>query len=530
MAIYNNPALGQAFSNLAAAFAPPSGSDLHGYANAAATREQAQRLAHMYATAQDPNTSWEMLDRLGLGSGQWNPAQSFEGLDRNNATQRYATDVSARTTLATNAADNERALVEAAMRQATDPVAQNAARPGFNPGDWGVAGPEVAPFEGPRSPLTTDQVEARELERLITEGMVTDDMIADNFAGERTPVQAIGEDGSPVFMSPGAAVRGGATPAPTGSPGTPRAYQAPDGSRGTTLDGVTDAHTGEALLPGTIPSTLQDTTETFGSSHVDGVIGDIASARDAVGQLDNAVSAIETYLDRAGEISGAGPDAAVGWLGQAAGSLNSLRAQVGAVVSLAGGDDTVVDTPQGPVSFNEAASSGATQILQELGIQNNEIRAALIDLAYAVARSNKPGDRLNNNDVDNALMQIGGNLGDAAALRATLANVRERAQANYRTFESNRFELYGEELARRGVQPRAQVAPAGGSATPISPSAGAPTIGPQSTPDPSIFAPSGGTPPPSSNPPSPPIEPGTVVDGYRFRGGDPNDETSWEPA
>lgn len=113
---YNNPAIGAAFSNLASIFAPPSGSDLAGYANAAATRQQAERIAQLWA---DPNL--DEWDKRAIAAGLYNPTQSFYAQDQNNAatlrgqditaeTQRYGYDTQAATSRANNAADNERAL------------------------------------------------------------------------------------------------------------------------------------------------------------------------------------------------------------------------------------------------------------------------------------------------------------------------------------------------------------------------------------------------------------------------------------
>jgi len=113
---YNNPAIGAAFSNLASIFAPPSGSDLAGYANASATNAQSARIAELFA---DPNLSdW---DKKAIAAGLYNPTQSFYAQDQNNATAqrgqditagtaRYGFDTQAATSRANNAADNERAL------------------------------------------------------------------------------------------------------------------------------------------------------------------------------------------------------------------------------------------------------------------------------------------------------------------------------------------------------------------------------------------------------------------------------------
>ncbi len=73
---------------------------------------------------------------------------------------------------------------------------------------------------GAPKPLSLTEWEATQNERLRASGALTDDMLLDAIMGERTPVEALGPDGQPVFMSPGGAVRSGATPAASGSGGS----------------------------------------------------------------------------------------------------------------------------------------------------------------------------------------------------------------------------------------------------------------------------------------------------------------------
>lgn len=80
-AYYNDPALGQAFSNLASAFAPPSGADLAGYALANERKQAATRLGQLFDYTKDPNFNQTTFDRMGVASGQWNPSQSYYGID-----------------------------------------------------------------------------------------------------------------------------------------------------------------------------------------------------------------------------------------------------------------------------------------------------------------------------------------------------------------------------------------------------------------------------------------------------------------
>ena len=104
---YNDPAIGQAMSNLAGLFAPPSGGDLSGYATAAATKEKAARMAELFNYAKDPNYDQTQADRLGVLAGLYSPDQSYYSVDQANDTSR-----------ANNSADNARALMQTTREQA----------------------------------------------------------------------------------------------------------------------------------------------------------------------------------------------------------------------------------------------------------------------------------------------------------------------------------------------------------------------------------------------------------------------------
>ncbi|MGL4967010.1 MAG: hypothetical protein ACRC67_37665 [Inquilinus sp.] len=109
--IYNNPFIGQAISNIAQLFAPPSAGDMAagaqiGLLNAKtqSERQSSQRLADFYAKSIDPNTPNSVRDAYGVGAGVFNPNQSY-----------YGVDTAASTSRANNEADNARALAQTQM-------------------------------------------------------------------------------------------------------------------------------------------------------------------------------------------------------------------------------------------------------------------------------------------------------------------------------------------------------------------------------------------------------------------------------
>lgn len=247
---FNNPAFAQAAGNLMSLFAPPSGADAAGWATANAKKAEAARLAQFYDYATSPEFNQSTFDRMGVGAGAYAPNQSYYSVDQGNATTRRGQDITAATARSNNAADNVRALQDRQMQEAaamerlgvTDattrrgqdvtastslennrltelgklysPLAQGQVRPAI-PADiagmYGV-GRGLPAEQGLPKPLSETEYQALQQSRLQASGQLTDQMMIDAIVGKETPVQALGPDGKPLFMSPGAAVREGAQP------------------------------------------------------------------------------------------------------------------------------------------------------------------------------------------------------------------------------------------------------------------------------------------------------------------------------
>ena len=127
--------LDRGFANLGKLFAPPDPADLANAALARSRDEDTARRRALFSIAQESGLDQNLFDRMNIAAGLYAPNVGYYGVDQGNATSR-----------ANNAADNARILEEqrlkndAAMREAilgaaTAPVAQGAARPGFNPAD-----------------------------------------------------------------------------------------------------------------------------------------------------------------------------------------------------------------------------------------------------------------------------------------------------------------------------------------------------------------------------------------------------------
>lgn len=257
---FNDPALGQAFGNIASIFAPPSAQDLAGYATANAKKQEAERLAWLFSNPTDP-----LADRKATMAGVYLPTQSYYAQDQNNATAQRGQDVTARTALSTNAADNARAVQTnltdnrfGLAEQFMTPLNPGQVQPGLPAGIAGAFNvPELPRTEGNPEIMSETQQKAAERQRLQQSGTLTDEMLRDAIVGEQTPVKVAGPNG-PVYSTPGQAALTGA-PAYVDAGSRPKPENAtavlPDGTQTPAIQDVTtgrwrDAQTGAELPAG----------------------------------------------------------------------------------------------------------------------------------------------------------------------------------------------------------------------------------------------------------------------------------------
>jgi len=234
---------------------------------------------------------------MGIGAGAFTPNQSFYRVDQDNATSR-----------ANNAADNARAIQQTEISSLTDlfnPVSEDAMRPEI-PAD--VAGRlgvnrSLPAVQGNRSPLSETEWSAAQRERLRQDGQLGDSDLLDLILGEKTPVHAVGEDGRPTFMSPGAAVRTGAEPfVNRGAEPKPDVvnYRSPDGRAGTAVYdaelGLVDTQTRQPLPQGTqtfkaqAQGAVDDVLGQSTQNRIDKQLIDAAVAKDVAVQLRDMIA------------------------------------------------------------------------------------------------------------------------------------------------------------------------------------------------------------------------------------------------
>lgn len=287
---FNSPAFAQAASNLSQLFEPPSGADAAGWATANAKKAEAARIQQQFDYRNDPNFNQQTFDRGNIAIGGYSPLQSYYAQDQNDATKRRGDDITAATSRSNNAADNTRALETNRLSELGNlfvPLSEGQVRPDLPAdvaGQFGVTH-DLPAAQGRDKALSETEVQGGLIQKMRNAGLITDQQVADRYVGDKAPVEAVGPDGKPAYMSPGAAVRTGAAP-----------YDAPKGN-GTTMtlaDGttvqiggdkpITEAQ-GKLVNYGTTAKTMNDVIDKLGGALTDPLMG-ASEASPTIGTLN----------------------------------------------------------------------------------------------------------------------------------------------------------------------------------------------------------------------------------------------------
>lgn len=452
-----DPALAQAFNNIAGMFAPPSGSDAAGFATANAKRAEAQRLADLFAYSKDPNFDRGAFERQAIAAGLYNPTQSYYRVDQDNATSR-----------ANNAADNSRALDQTRLQQTGEttrtmlaPVAQGATRfvppsiaqlygvPGtqvgaisVNPGDR-VVTPDGRTIEGAPKPLSETEMKAAIL------GRQPEQTQTDFVLGGQSPVVARGADGRDRYTAPGVAMREGLSPgvAPGSAPvrrsegvaiinGKQVAVtRAPDGLQWQLPDG-------QPVPP---DARVMDLPKATGSNDQLGLptTANNTAANNQAAEVSRALSILDIYEELINKNPGA-----IGIVGAIRGTAQNLGASVGDLAKSFGGR-----APQ----IGEAAAAlqngmkGVAPDFFDPSIPEAEFLQGT--LAYALARTENPSGEVSRQAFERALDRVrgGGLLANTDAARAAISANRKVLNTQLQSIQT----LRGQQPARNdaGYQP-----------------------------------------------------------------------------
>lgn len=202
---FNDPNMAAAFSNLAGIFAPPSAQDFYAMSRTEGQDFQNQASREAWAALTAAGVTPQDQDRFGIamttfGQG-FAPTSSNRAIDVASADRRYGVDVGAAT--AARGQDMDFALGLPGIGSALE---YEDATAGLPPEMAEALGLEFslppqtgAGLGAPAPALTEAEIQAREMQRLLGEGLITDDMlIADIMSG--APVEnVVGPDGTPVI-------------------------------------------------------------------------------------------------------------------------------------------------------------------------------------------------------------------------------------------------------------------------------------------------------------------------------------------
>lgn len=500
--IYNNPAIGQAFDNLASIFAPPEATDVLAYAQAAKARRETQGLDALFTAAQDPNADMGAFDKLGAATGQWAPASGFgardmasadrrygddiaaatarRGQDIGSADSRYGVDVGARTSDRNNLRDNQRALITSAFQ----PLDQGQVRPDIDNEIMAALDlPGIAKAEGLPKPKTAEQVEGQMLLDAISRGMVGPQDAATAYRSDISTEEIVdAATGQPLIVARGDAIGKQPFVQPGSAPAKQfKTYTAPSGQTGiAVLDPQTglamDEATGQRLPEGTIIGDVTDTKQ------------GMTTAFETSDQMRaNAITNTLSTIDHLQELISANP-AAQGVAGLVRGTAQDVMQTGNELGRLMGG--TIEE-----VTRAAAADPNLAAIVPQMYDPNIPAIEMLQNvLAWQYAKS-FAGDRVSNEQLRMAKAAIGADgwlsnqassLARLDALRGTLRDEGRRLSPRIPTQLSGDLDPLLDERV---------------------PSASVPNL------------------PQAQFPGAPAV--GTIVEGHRYLGGNPNDMASW---
>lgn len=388
---FNDPALGAAFGNIASIFAPPSAQDMVGYTTAAGKKAENERLAWLFENANDPTA-----DRKATMAGVYAPTSSYYAVDQNTATDRRGQDITANTALATNAADNERALAAEGIKGQYSladafmtPLDPGQVQPGLPDNVAGVFDlPAFPRTDGAPKPLSETEQKAAERARLQSSGTMTDTMLLDTILGENAPVKALGAEG-PVFMSPGEAARTGAAAyVDAGSATKPENGMAvlPDGTQVPAIQDVATGRWKHAQTGQELPAEVK----IYKTPAPTGTNADLGVGKTTVNRIDQQLIDVAVAKDTATKLremiaTSPASQGAVGWL---RGTTQNVIATGGELGDYFGGQ---------MASVAEAIESGAADANLAGAFDPNipaiEMMANLLAFQYAKTTT---GERLSN--------------------------------------------------------------------------------------------------------------------------------------
>lgn len=462
-----DPALAQAFNNIASMFGPPSGADAAGFSAAAVNRQKAEQLKWLFENANDP-----LASARSAVTGIQNYGATPTGFMQTDATTRRGQDVTAGTQRENNIRDNARQMAVTrygplSEGQVLPPMPASVAGMYALPAqEQPIAGtmklgqgqdavlPDGQRIEGPRKPLNESEVKGQERVDLRNRGVLNDQTLLETIVGDKAPVTVIGPDGkTPVYSTPGAAAikQLPAAAVPSTTPENRKdAVAIIDGKQ----VAVTRAPSGLQwqLADGTpIPpdAKIMELPKATGSNEQLGLptTANNTAANNQAAEVSRALSILDIYEELINKNPGA-----VGIVGAIRGTAQNLAASAGDLAKSFG-----ARAPQ----IGEAAAA-----LQQgmKGVAPDFFDPAIPEadflqgtLAYALARTENPSGEVSRQAFERALDRVrgGGLLANTEATRAAISANRKVLQTQLQGIRT----LRGQEQARTDAGYREAPAP-----------------------------------------------------------------------
>lgn len=387
--MYNDPALGQAFSNLAAAFAPPSGGDLSGYAAAAAKKAEAARLAQLFDYSKSPTFDQTQFDRMGVATGTYAPTQSYYAVDTGAATDRRGQDISAATSRA-NTTDTVRGSV---ISNLFSPLSQGQVRPDVPLDIASTVGlPAVGAAQGMPKPLSETEVKGA-----ILQGLPQPDQNA--LVMSDIPVEQIAsEGGGGIYARRSDAVGKPIYEKPTSE--SVKNYQTTDGRQGTAVmrnGALVDTQTGQPIPANSITfsSSLQGGSTDTGISAPTTANKSLWQKQAA--EADYALGRIGTFEQLLQSNPGA-----LGVAGGIQGFIQEAQQGVKEIAAMYGDNDYVKSLEDLAAKAGEAARAGSWDPAIA------QARLMALEMAYMEIKSQDPSGEVNVRELERVLPMFNG--------------------------------------------------------------------------------------------------------------------------
>lgn len=390
--MYNDPALGQAFSNLAAAFAPPSGGDLSGYAAAAAKKAEAARLAQLFDYSKSPTFDQTQFDRMGVATGNYAPTQSYYAVDTGAATDRRGQDISAATSRA-NTTDTVRGSV---ISNLFSPLNQGQVRPDVPLDIASTVGlPAVGAAQGMPKPLSETEVKGA-----ILQGLPKADQSATVLSD--IPVEQIASEGrGGVYARRSDAVGKSVYDKPTSSATETQNYRTPEGKEGSAFfDRGTNAWRDTATQQPIPQGSITYNTSLQGGGADTGVGPTTANKTKWQGQVaeaDYALGRIGTFEQLLQSNPGA-----LGVAGGIQGFIQEAQQGVKEIAAMYGDNDYVKSLEDLAAKAGEAARAGGWDPAIA------QARLMALEMAYMEIKSQDPSGEVNVRELERVLPMFNG--------------------------------------------------------------------------------------------------------------------------